>query len=219
MFMEARDVESGDTLTDEELRDRVKTMVMAGHETTANALSWAFHLISLAPPVARRLQAESGAALASRCATLDDLPRLGFATRVCEEAMRLYPPAWIFGREAIQGDTLGGLRIPAGAAVVMSPWLLHRDPRWWKDPEGFAPDRFAPEATNARPKYCYVPFAAGPRMCIGNAFAMMEMQIVLAMVAARYRLDVVPGRPVEIEPSVTLRPRSGIWMTLQPAAV
>ncbi len=133
--------------------------------------------------------------------------------------MRLYPPAWIFGREAMDEDAFGAFRIPAGAAVIMSPWLLHRDPRWWQDPEDFAPDRFTPQAVNARPKYCYVPFAAGPRMCIGSAFAMMEMQIVLGMVAARYRLDLVPGRPVEVEPSVTLRPRSGIWMTVQPHAL
>ena len=218
MLMEARDAESGDRLTDEELRDEVMTMVLAGHETTANALSWAFHLLSLAPPVERRLHEESASALDGRAATFDDLPRLDVAARVYQEAMRLYPPAWIFGREAIGDDFFGGIPIPAGAAVTVCPWLLHRDPRWWEDPEGFDPDRFGPQADKARPKYAYVPFAAGPRMCIGNGFAMMEMQVVLAMVAARYRLDLVPWKPVEVEPSVTLRPRSGIWMTVHPRA-
>ncbi len=216
MLMEARDAESGEALTDEELRDEVMTMVLAGHETTANALSWAFRLLSLAPPVERRLHEESAGALGGRVATIEDLPRLEIAARVHQEAMRLYPPAWVFGREAIAADAFGGVRIPAGAAVSVCPWLLHRDPRWWEDPEGFDPDRFAPGAAKARPKYAYVPFAAGPRMCIGNGFAMMEMQMVLAMVAARYRLDLVPGRPVELEPSVTLRPRGGIWMTVHP---
>jgi cytochrome P450 len=217
MLLEARDIETGEGLGDEELRDEVMTMVLAGHETTANALAWAFHLLSLAPDVARRLRDESTAVLGDRrLAEVDDLPRLGFATRVYQEAMRLYPPAWIFGREAIEADAFGAFTVPAGGAVAICPWLLHRDPRWWESPEGFDPDRFAP--SKMRPKYAYVPFAAGPRMCIGNAFAMMEMQIVLAMASARYRLDLVPGRRVEVEPSVTLRPRSGIWMTVHPHA-
>jgi cytochrome P450 len=218
MFMEARDSESGEGLCDEELRDVVMTMVLAGHETTANALSWAFYLLSSAPEVAGRLYEESRAALGGGPATLNALPHLGFAAQVCQEAMRLYPPAWIFGREAIEEDVFGQFKIPANAALVVSPWLLHRDPRWWEDPEEFKPSRFTSEAVEARPKYSYVPFAAGPRMCIGNNFAMMEMQVVLGMVAARYRLELVPGRPVEVEPSVTLRPRSGIWMSVRPQA-
>jgi cytochrome P450 len=215
MLMEARDAEDGKGLTDEELRDEVMTMVLAGHETTANALSWALRLLSLSPLVDRRLHEESSAVLGDRPATFESLPRLGLAERVHQEAMRLYPPAWAFGREAINPDAFGEFRIPAGAAVTMSPWLLHRDPRWWEDPEGFDPDRFAPERSAGRPKYAYIPFAAGPRMCIGYTFAMMEMQVVLAMTAARYRLDLLPGRPTELEPSVTLRPRGGIWMTVQ----
>jgi cytochrome P450 len=216
MLMEARDADTGDALGDEELRDEVMTMVLAGHETTANALSWAFHLLSLAPPVERRLHEESASVLGERAAAFEDLPRLELAARVYQEAMRLYPPAWAFGREAIEPDSFGGIPVPAGAAVTVCPWLLHRDPRWWEDPEGFDPDRFAPQPEKVRPRYAYVPFAAGPRMCIGNGFAMMEMQLVLAMVTARYRLDLVPWRAVEVEPSVTLRPRSGIWMTLHP---
>jgi cytochrome P450 len=130
--------------------------------------------------------------------------------------MRLYPPAWAFGREAVEDDVFGAIRIRAGTALTICPWVLHRDPRWWDEPDRFDPDRFRPEAVKGRPRFAYVPFAAGPRMCIGNAFAQMEMQIVLAMVAARYRLAPVPGRPVEFEASVTLRPRKGIWMTAHP---
>jgi cytochrome P450 len=147
---------------------------------------------------------------------VEDLPRLRYAALVHQEAMRLYPPAWIIGRQAIAADSFGPFEVPAGAAVSLSPWLLHRDGRYWQDPERFDPERFAPEASSGRPRFAYFPFAAGPRMCIGNGFAMMEMQIVLAMVAARYRLEPAPGRPVEAEPSVTLRPRSGIWMTIHP---
>jgi cytochrome P450 len=213
MLMEARDAEGGGGLTDAELRDEVMTMVLAGHETTANALTWAFHLLAGAPEVERALHQESSRVLQGREVGLEDLPRLELASRVHQEAMRLFPPAWIFGREAVAPDRFGPYSIPAGAAVSISPYLLHRDPRFWEAPERFDPDRFLPAEAARRHKYAYLPFAAGPRMCIGNAFAMMEMQIVLAMVASRYRLVPAPGRPVELDPSVTLRPRRGLWMT------
>jgi len=216
MLMEARDADGGGGLGDDELRDEVMTMLLAGHETTAHALAWALHLLSGAPEVAGRLHQESARALQGREATFADLPQLGYAARVSQESMRLYPPAWIFGREAIRGDAFGGFAIPAGATVAMCPWLLHRDERFWPEPRRFDPDRFLPQASAARPRFAYVPFAAGPRMCIGNAFAMMEMQIVLAMIADRHRLALVPDRPVELETSVTLRPRGGIWMTVEP---
>ena len=148
--------------------------------------------------------------------TLDVLSRLETAAGVSQEAMRLYPPAWMFGREAVADDAFGEVRIRAGTAVMICPWLLHRDPRWWDDPDRFDPERFRPAAVKDRPRYAYVPFAAGPRMCIGNAFALMEMQIVLAMVASRFRLDLVPGRPVEAVTRLTLRPRHGIWMIVHP---
>ena len=216
MLMEARDVETGEGLSDRELRDEVMTMVLAGHETTANALSWAFHLLSGAPSVDQSLHHEAASVLDGSDPTVEALPRLETASRVSQESMRLYPPAWAFGREAVEDDVFGAIRIRAGTALTICPWVLHRDPRWWDEPDRFDPDRFRPEAVKGRPRYAYVPFAAGPRMCIGNAFAQMEMQIVLAMVAARYRLAQVPGRPVEFEASVTLRPRKGIWMTAHP---
>ncbi len=218
MFMEARDADGGGGLTDAELRDEVMTMVLAGHETTANALTWAFHLLAGAPAVDDALHQESSRVLQGREAALQDLPRLELASRVHQEAMRLFPPAWIFGREAIAPDRFGPHAIPAGAPVSISPYLLHRDPRFWEAPERFDPDRFRPAEVARRHRYAYLPFAAGPRMCIGNSFAMMEMQIVLAMVASRYRLTPVSERPVEIEPSVTLRPRRGLWMRVVPRA-
>jgi cytochrome P450 len=213
MLMEARDAEGGGGLTDAELRDEVMTMALAGHETTASALTWAFHLLAGAPEVDRALHEESTRVLEGRAPAVDDLPRLELASRVHQEAMRLFPPVWIFGREALGPDRFAPYSIPAGAAVSISPYLLHRDPRFWEAPERFDPDRFLPAEVARRHRYAYLPFAAGPRMCIGNAFAMMEMQIVLAGIAGRYRLEHVPERPVELEPSVTLRPRRGLWMT------
>ncbi|HYD40681.1 MAG TPA: cytochrome P450 [Anaeromyxobacter sp.] len=218
MLMEAREAEGGGGLTDAELRDEVMTMVLAGHETTANALTWAFHLLAGAPRVDGALAEESSRAVGGREVALEDLPRLDLASRVHQEAMRLFPPAWIFGREALAPDRFGEYALPAGAAVSISPYLLHRDPRFWEAPERFDPDRFLPAMVAGRHRYAYLPFAAGPRMCIGNAFATMEMQVVLAMVASRYRLTPVPGRPVELDPSVTLRPRRGLWMNVVPRA-
>lgn len=218
MLMEAREEGGGGGLTDVELRDEVMTMVLAGHETTANALTWAFHLLAGAPAVERALRDESARVLEGRAVSVEDLPRLDLASRIHQEAMRLFPPAWIFGREALAPDRFGPYAIPAGAAVSISPYLLHRDPRSWDAPERFDPDRFLPAQVARRHKYAYLPFAAGPRMCIGHAFATMEMQVVLAMVSSRYRLTPVPGRPVERDPSVTLRPRRGLWMHVVPWA-
>ena len=216
MLMETRDEGGGGGLTDRELRDEVLTMVLAGHETTANSLTWALALLSGAPDVDGRLHREAARVLDGRDPTVADLPRLEYAARVNQEAMRLFPPAWVFGREAIAPDVFGTFHLPAGAAVTVCPWALHRDPRFWEDPERFDPDRFLPAAVAARAKYAYVPFAAGPRMCIGNTFAMMEMQLVLAMIARRFRLALAPGHRVEREASVTLRPRNGVWMDVIP---
>ncbi|HYG66500.1 MAG TPA: cytochrome P450 [Anaeromyxobacteraceae bacterium] len=216
MLMAARDDESGEGLTDAELRDEVMTMVLAGHETTANALGWALHLLGGAPDVDARVHAQAAEVLGGRAAALADLPRLELVARVNQESMRLFPPAWVFGREAIEADRFGDLPVPAGQPVTICTWTLHRDPRFFGDPGRFDPDRFLPERSASRPRFAYVPFAAGPRMCIGHAFATMEMTVALAMIANRYRLEPVPGRPVEPEASVTLRPRSGIWMRLVP---
>jgi cytochrome P450 len=216
MLVSARDEETGEGLGDRQLRDEVMTLLLAGHETTAMALSWTFYLLSLHPGARRRLEEEVAAALGGRPPALDDLPRLTYTRMVLEEAMRLYPPAWVITRSASGADELGGFAIPAGDMVLLSPYVTHHDPTLWDDPEGFDPERFAPGAEAARPRYAYYPFGGGPHLCIGAGFAMMEATIVLASVAQRVRLDLEPGRPVAIEPLVTLRPSPGIWVTARP---
>jgi cytochrome P450 len=147
---------------------------------------------------------------------LPDLPRLVFCTNVIQESMRLYPPAWAFERQAIEEDVVAGYAIPKKAIVAVSPFTLHRTPAHWDNPEGFDPDRFTPERSQGRPKNAYLPFGGGPRLCIGNAFAMMEAQIIIASIMQRARLSLVPGHPVELEPVVTLRPKHGLRVVAQP---
>jgi len=214
MLMEARTEDGKEGMSDRQLRDEVMTMVLAGHETTANALSWAFYLLSTHPEVERRLAAEV-AQLEGRAPTLADLPKLSYTKQVMEETMRLYPPAWAVGRRTIEDDEIGGFHIPKKTDVMLMPFATHRDPRFWENPEGFDPDRFLPENVAKRHKFAFFPFAAGPRMCIGSAFAMMEMQLVLAMVMQKFRVDLVPGQVVIPEPRVTLRPKDGLRVTLK----
>jgi cytochrome P450 len=213
MLMSAQDEETREQMTDRQLRDEVMTLVAAGHETTANALTWAFYLLSQHPHVAERLRSEVESVLGGRRPSIEDLPRLTYTRAVLEETMRLYPPAWVIEREATADDTLGGYRVRRGSVVAMSPFTIHRNPRYWDNPNEFDPDRFSAARATARPKYAYLPFGGGPRLCIGNAFAMMEAQIILAMVASEWSLALAPGFTVELDPSVTLRPRSGLFMT------
>jgi len=213
MLMAARDEETGEAMDNRQLRDEVMTMMLAGHETTANALSWVFYLLSKNPAVARRVQQEVREVLGQRAPTMEDLPNLRYTQQVIEESMRLYPPAWIIGREAVEDDVIQGVRIPKGSSVLLVPFTTHRHRDFWEHPEGFDPDRFAPEASQQRHRYAYFPFAAGPRMCIGDAFAKMEMPIILAMVAQRYALHLEPGFVPELDPVVTLRPGNGIRVT------
>ena len=219
MLLAARDEETGEGLSDRQLRDEVMTLLLAGHETTAMALAWTFHLLSLHPASRRALEEELGAALGGRPPGLEDLPRLRYTRMVLEEAMRLYPPAWVITRSAEGEDEIGGYRIPAGGIVLVSPYVTHRDPALWENPEGFDPERFAPEHTGGsgeRPRYAYFPFGGGPHLCIGAGFAMMEATIVLGTVAGSLHLDLVPGHPVTVEPLVTLRPSPGIRVTARP---
>jgi cytochrome P450 len=216
MFMGIKDADTGETMSDVQLRDEVMTMMLAGHETTANALSWLWYLLSRDPVIERKVHAEVTQVLEGRTPTMADLPRLEYTTRVINEAMRLYPPAWLFGRKALEDDVIGGYRIPAGSSLFLSPYLGHRDPRFWENPEGFDPDRFAPEITALRPKFAFFPFAAGPRMCIGNSFARMELQVIVAMVVQKFRLDLEAGHRVELAPQITLRPKNGVRVTLHP---
>jgi cytochrome P450 len=217
MLMSAVDADTGERMSDAQLRDEILTLVLAGHETTANALSFLFYLLSTHPDVRRRVAAEAESVLSRRAPTLADLKRLEHTTMVIEETMRLYPPAWVFERQAVADDAFGDLVVPKGTVVGISPFVIHRNPRLWDNPEGFDPERFAKSKAEARNKYAYLPFGGGPRFCIGNAFAMMEMQVIVPMVLARTRLDLVPGFRLELDPSVTLRPKRGIPMVRRPA--
>jgi cytochrome P450 len=216
MLMAVKDEETGETMSDRQLRDEVMTLVLAGHETTANALSWTFYLLSRHPDVERRLFAEISKVLEGRPPSIDDLAKLTLCANVVQEAMRLYPPAWTFERQALEDDELAGCAVPAGAIVAISPYTLHRHPAYWDNPEGFDPDRFTAARSEGRPKHAYLPFGGGPRLCIGNSFALMEAQLIVASVVQRHRLSLVPGHPVELEPVVTLRPRYGIQVRLAP---
>ena len=206
MLLEARDEETGEGMTDVQLRDEAVTIFSAGHETTSNALAWTFLLLARHPGEAARVYAEVDAALQGRTPTVADLPAMPFARNVIQEAMRLHPPAWITDRCAIADDEVCGYHIPAGTQVLVSPWATHRDPRFWDDPEAFDPDRFTPERSAGRPLFAYFPFGGGPRICIGNAFAMMEAQLLLAQISQRFRLELAPGAHVVEERGVTLRP-------------
>jgi cytochrome P450 len=217
MLLEARDEESGEGMTDRQLRDELVTLFLAGHETTAIALTWTFHLLAQNPAAEAKLQAEVGKVLGTVVSIRDapsfeDLEHLPYARMVAEEAMRLYPPAYVFSRRAAGDDQLGPFHMPAGAHIVISPYALHRHPDYWPEPDAFKPERFAPEAPADRPKHAYLPFGGGPRICIGNSFAMMEHAIVLAAAVRRWRVESIPGREVRTEPRITLRPRGGLPM-------
>lgn len=214
MLMESRDETTGERMSDKQLRDELLTLTLAGHETTANALSFTFYLLSRHPDVLRRLRAETTAVLGGKSPRLDDLPRLPFTKAVAEEALRLYPPAWVFERVALEDDEVLGYAIPKGSVVAVSPWVIHRSTALWPNPEGFDPSRFL-EPDPARHKLAYLPFGAGPRTCIGNAFALTELQIILATMVQRVALELVPGVALELDPSITLRPKHRLPMTMR----
>ncbi|HEX5506406.1 MAG TPA: cytochrome P450 [Thermomicrobiales bacterium] len=214
LLLGARDAGDGGALTDRQVRDELMTLLLAGHETTASALAWTWYLLAQHPEVDARLAAELSAALGGRAPTVADRPRLGYAERVLTEALRLYPPSWIVERESRAECEIGGYRVPAGTTVAMSQWVVHRDPRYYPDPEVFDPDRWADGRAARLPKFAYFPFGGGPRHCIGSAFALQEALLVLATIAPRYRVSLVPDRPVTPWPTVTLRPRDGVYVTL-----
>ena len=217
MFMEARDEDTGEGMSDGQLRDEVMTMFLAGHETTANALAWTLYLVSLHPEVAARLRAEVAEVLGGRIPTSDDVERLVYAQQVFKESMRLYPPVWSLARRATEDDILDGYRIRKDSLVILSPYVTHRHPAFWPNPVAFDPQRFAPEREKERPRLAYFPFGAGPRVCIGQSFAMMEGVVVLARVLQRFTPWLVPGHPVALQPLITLRPRHGLRFHLEPA--
>ena len=215
MLLAVRDEDTGEGMNNEQLRDEVLTLILAGHETTATALSWTWYLLSQHPEVERKLHAELDAVLGGRAPTTGDLANLTYTGMVIDEAMRLYPPVWAIGREAIEADEIMGCRIPKGSSIMASQWLAHRHPAFWENPDAFDPERFSAERAAGRPRYAYFPFGGGPRMCIGNIFALTEAQLVLATVAQRYRLKLAPHHPIELQPLITLRPLHVVKVVLE----
>lgn len=205
----------GSGMTDEQLRDEAMTIFLAGHETTANALTWTWYLLSQHPEVERRLHAELDSVLAGRLPTDADVASLPYTRRVLAESMRRYPPAWVIGRRVIADYRIGEYTLPAGSICMLSQYVTHHDPRWYPDPMRFDPDRWTPEAQEQRPKFAYYPFGSGPRVCIGEGFAWMEGILLIATLAQRWRLRLVPEQKIAMQPVVTLRPRYGMQMTLE----
>jgi cytochrome P450 len=200
-------------MKDQQVHDECMTLLVAGHETLANTLTWTWYLLSQHPQVESTLQDELGTVLGGRLPTLDDLPNLPYTEMVLLEAMRLYPPAWFLSRRALEPYEVGGFALPKGAQIVLSQYVTHRDPRYYPCPDRFDPDRWKPEARAARPKFAYFPFGAGVRGCIGESFAMTEGRLILAVLAARWKLSLVPGHPVVVQAASTLRPKYGMRMT------
>jgi cytochrome P450 len=216
MLLSVRDEETGEGLTDKELRDQIITFIGAGHETTAVALAWTVFLLCRHPEADDRLRAEVANALGGRTPTADDLPRLPYTRRVIEESLRIYPPVYGVVRDAVADDEIGGYRIPARSVIALCPYVTHRHPDFWPDAEAFDPDRFLPERAAGRPRFAWYPFLGGPHQCIGQEFAMMEMILALAMMAQAFHLRMAPGARVEPRPMVTLRPRGGVPLILRP---
>jgi cytochrome P450 len=215
MLLRFRD-EGGGRMSDKQLRDEVLTLLLAGHETTALALSWTWYLLSQHPEVEAELLEELLEVLEDRAPTVEDLPRLSYSEMVIKESMRLYPPAWGVSREAIAECEIGGYRVPAGTQLLIVLWAMHRDPRHFQDPEAFDPARWESSLAKKVPRYAYLPFGAGPRVCIGSSFAMTEAILLLATIATGFRLELVPEqRRVIPQPSTTLRPKGGIRMLLR----
>ena len=215
MLMTARDEETGESMTDEQLRVEVTTFLLAGQETTSLALTWTWYLLSQHTESQRRLEHEIAIVLDGRPPEFADLANLPYTRMVIDEAMRLYPPAWGFSRQALSDDDLGGFHLPRGWLAFVVPYVLHRLPAFWPEPEAFDPERFSPERTAARPKFVYLPFGAGPRQCIGNQFALIEAQLIVATLAQHYRLHLVPRHKVEPWALITLRPRFGMPMIIE----
>ena len=213
-LMAARD-EEGSQMSDKQLRDEVMTFLLAGHETTALALSWAWYLLIQHSEAQQKLQEELDRVVKGQMPSISDLPRLTYTEGVIKESMRLYPPAWSLARTVVKDFEVRGYGIPAGANVVMSQWIMHRDPRFFPDPEKFDPDRWSSESTQRLPKFAYFPFGGGPRQCIGASFAIMEAVLLLATIAKRFQLCAVEGPPVLPVPSFTLRPKEGICVALR----
>jgi cytochrome P450 len=210
MLLAARD-DDGSRMTDRQLRDEAITIFLAGHETTANALAWTWMLLAQNPQVESKLHEELGRVLGGRVPTVDDLPSLRYTNNVVTESLRLYPPAWGMARVAIEDTEIAGYPIPKGCGVSLAQWVVHRDPRWFEAPLEFRPERWEGDLLKRLPRFAYFPFGGGPRQCIGNSFAVMEASLLLATLAQKFRISLVPGKEIIPAASITLRPKTGIW--------
>ncbi len=215
MLMSARDKESGEPMAERQLIDEILTLVVAGHETTASGLNWTWYLLSQHPEAEARLHAELDAVADEPAPSLAHVEQLTYTRQVINEALRLYPPGWLLSRRTVQPDVLSGYEIPAGTNVLLPLYLLHRHPRYWQDPDRFFPERFAPDHEAERPRFAYMPFAAGPRHCIGETFALYEMLMHLHRVARHFRLVHVPDKPIDLEAQINLRTRHPLHMRLE----
>jgi cytochrome P450 len=215
-LMTARDEETGAMLSDQQIRNEVMGLLLAGYETTANALTWTYYLLSQNIWAAERMRGEVRQQLERRMPTHADLRRLPYLHQVLEESLRLYPPAWIIGRRALMEDEIGGYYVPAGTVIAICIYTLHRHPAFWENPDVFDPDHFSPENAARRNKYAYMPFSIGPRQCIGNNFGMLESGLILACVAQHFDLRLLPGIEVKPQPIYVLRPNRDLLMSLHP---
>jgi cytochrome P450 len=213
LLIQAQD-EDGSHMTTQQLRDEALTLFLAGHETTASTLSWTWLLLAQNPRVEEKLYTELDSVLGGRTPTLDDLARLPYTSHIVTESMRLYPPAWAMARLAVEDHMLGGYPVPKGTGIAAVPWVVHRDPRWYENPEQFLPERWEGELFKKLPRFAYFPFGFGPRQCIGNSFALMEANLVLATLAQRYRFTVLPNQTLKPLASITLRPRHGLQVRI-----
>lgn len=213
-LLTARDPETGERMSDLEVRDHIATMLVAGHDTTAAALGWTLFLLASHEEVAKGLRAELDDVLGSRVPTAEDLGRMDYLNKVVQESMRLFPPAWVIGRRSVQADTLGEYEIPANAAMSVCPYLLHRNPKHFRNPDEFDPEHFAPAAVATRPRFAFIPFGAGARVCIGNHLAMVEMKLCLAMLLRRFTVSVTQAYEPKLVPAITLGPRAGMPLRL-----
>ena len=216
LFMDARDPETGLGMSRDLLRDEVAVIILAGHETTANTLSWAFYLLSRHPEAEAKLHAELDQVLGARVPNFDDIPNLVYTRAIVDEALRLYPPVHVMSREALADDKVGRRKVRAGSTVVIAPWLLHRHQKLWTDPQAFRPERFLAPESDSRVKYSYLPFGAGPRACLGSGFGLTESMLILAIAAQRFRLVLESDEPVEALGRLTIRPHGGLPMRLEP---
>ena len=212
LLMAQDDEDRGRGMTDRQIRDEAMTIFLAGHETTANALTWTWYLLSQSPEVERRLHEEIDRVLEGRLPGVADVDRLSYTNRVVTESMRLYPPAWLVGRRAVNEYSIGPYYVPPRSIIIMSQWIVHRDPRHYAEPDRFEPDRWTPQFKAALPRFAYFPFGGGPRQCIGESFAWMELVLLVATLAQQWRFELVPTHPVVPQAAVTLRPKYGMKM-------